>query len=224
MKGVHACFINIPSKTRRCAGANTRAYGWICRAERRRRRRHARRGERTKRPFDESVGINRSRGTSSRSSRNGSRRATSKIARFPLDAPEFAPRVLIRALPDRPHSQDTETFERSSTEKHSRLVNAKSTPALLRCVVSEGFGVVWTSDLVDHEKLEASRKFFSCQPSEQNAKAIPLECNSKVADLLSEMAEINQDALREVYKAKQYAARGERVAFFEFRSAINRSS
>ena len=28
---------------------------------------------------------------------------------LPVDAPEFAPRVLIRALPDRPHSQDTET-------------------------------------------------------------------------------------------------------------------
>lgn len=188
MKGVHACFINIPSKRADALGRTLERMGG-------------------------SVATSAADGGVTHvvaSERNAP--LTKALELIALEdvitiTPEWITESYKqnRALPDRPHSQDTETSseaERKALAARERKEHA-SAVAVRR---SEGFGVVWTSDLVDHEKLEASRKFFSCQPSEQNAKAMPLECNSKVADLLSEMAKINQDALREVYKAKQYAA------------------
>lgn len=204
MKGVHACFINIPSKRADALGRTLeRMGGSVATSAADDGVTHVVASERNA-PLTKALELIALEDVITITPEWITESYKQNRA-LPVDAPEFAPRVLIRALPDRPHSQDTETSseaERKALAARERKEHA-SAVAVRR---SEGFGVVWTSDLVDHEKLEASRKFFSCQPSEQNAKAMPLECNSKVADLLSEMAKINQDALREVYKAKQYAA------------------
>lgn len=119
-------------------------------------------------------------------------------------AMEFRPREHVGALPSVARSGSEATS--SVDEKSVALRARKEREQALAVRRSDGFGMVWTSDLVDHEKLERSRQFFSCQPGAQNKKAMPVECNAKIGALLAEMAQIYDDALRDVYRAKQYAA------------------
>lgn len=114
---------------------------------------------------------------------------------------EFTPKAVVRALPEVPHSQS------AASEEDRRLVAKRDRDARASALAlrrSQGFGVVWTSDLVDHEQMERRREKFSCQPGPSNEKAMPIECNTKVADLLASMAQIYDDALKDVYRAKMY--------------------
>lgn len=120
--------------------------------------------------------------------------------RLPDSALDFAPRARVIALPA------TEEATSSGDSKALALRVKQEREHALAIRRSHGFGTIWTSDLVDHEKLETSRQFFSCQPGEHNEKAMPVECNTKIADLLKGMADVYEDALRDAYRAKQYAA------------------
>jgi len=114
---------------------------------------------------------------------------------------EFTPKVVARALPEAPRSQS------AASEEDRRLVAKRERDARASALAlrrSQGVGVVWTSDLVDGEQMERRREKFSCQPGPSNEKAMPIECNTKVADLLASMAEIYGDALKDVYRAKMY--------------------
>ena len=117
---------------------------------------------------------------------------------------EFRPHEHVAALPSVARSGSEATS--SVDEKLVALRERKEREQALAVRRSDGYGMVWTGDLVDHEKLERSRQFFSCQPGAQNKKAMPVECNAKIGALLTEMAQIYDDALRDVYRAKQYAA------------------
>lgn len=121
--------------------------------------------------------------------------------RLPDSALDFVPRARVIALPA------VEEATTSSGDSKALALRAKQEREhALAIRRSHGFGTIWTSDLVDHEKLEKSRQFFSCQPGEHNEKAMPVECNTKIADLLKGMADVYEDALRDAYRAKQYAA------------------
>lgn len=124
--------------------------------------------------------------------------------RLPVSATNFEPRTRVAVIADRPHSQEAATSSGDSKALAVRVRKERENALAIRR--SSGFGTIWTSDLVDNEKLEKSRSKFSCQPGEHNEKAMPIECNTKVADLLKGMADIYEDALRDQYRAKQYAA------------------
>jgi len=119
-----------------------------------------------------------------------------------LSESDYAPRARVAALADVAHGGD-ESKSPSTSSLALGNVEQKTQTEALALKRAQG-GTIWTSDLVDHEKLEKRREFFVCQPNEHTEKTLLLECNTKVADMLAELGDIYESAMRDEYRAKQY--------------------